>query len=297
MSAPETCPQHPFGHQWDAGLRCSLCGTGRSAAEAVVSGLASARGWGEAAAERVAAAHRAEVLAEAKREVVGWLLKKADEYRATGTRQREADAVSTMASKIDGGAVRLFLDEAGKVTRKGEITQPADFFQPGRTYTYNADGFTAPELITLFRVEHVTRHPDRGHRRAIGWMKTGEPGAKWHGNFQDEDQLEGWTAIAGDSDAVQGEPAQPAELTIYRASHDTIPMGLYATAAAARAHCEAEERRSWPQNTGLTFDWIEDEEDGVAELTVLAGQNEESITGYVVTALTVASEYDAEADE
>ncbi|MEE4598278.1 hypothetical protein V2J94_41655 [Streptomyces sp. DSM 41524] len=71
------------------------------------------------------AADRAEVLAEAKREVVSWLLKKADEYRATGTRQREADAVSTMASKLDRGAVRLFLDEAGKVTRKGEITQPA----------------------------------------------------------------------------------------------------------------------------------------------------------------------------
>ncbi|MFJ1995261.1 hypothetical protein [Streptomyces asiaticus] len=80
------------------------------------------------------AADRAEVLAEAKREVVGWLLKKADEYRATGTRQREADAVSTMASKLDRGAVRLFLDEAGKVTRDaGEITQPAEKGEPADT--------------------------------------------------------------------------------------------------------------------------------------------------------------------
>ncbi|MEU8723569.1 hypothetical protein [Streptomyces antimycoticus] len=123
------------------------------------------------------AARDAEVLREAKAEVVAWLGKKASEYRATGTRQREADAVSIMASKVARGAVRCFLseategqapssspavaslgtpcgacghsrnwhdgacvagqtecgcprfvmaDEAGKVTRKGEISQPAD---------------------------------------------------------------------------------------------------------------------------------------------------------------------------
>ncbi|WP_240812564.1 hypothetical protein [Streptomyces sp. DASNCL29] len=82
----------------------------------------------------VAVPSRAEVLAEAKREVVAWLLKKAGEYRATGKRQREADAVSVMASKIDRGAVRLFLDEAGKVTRDaGEITQPAEKGEPADT--------------------------------------------------------------------------------------------------------------------------------------------------------------------
>lgn len=87
------------------------------------------------------------------------------------------------------------------------------------------------------------------------------------------------------------------ELTIYRASHDAIVMGLYTTAAVAREHCEAEERRSWPAGTNLSFDWIEDEEDGVAELVVVAGQNEESTTGYVVEDLEVASKYDEEADE
>jgi hypothetical protein len=99
-----------------------------------------------------------------------------------------------------------------------------------------------------------------------------------------------------EKDTREGE-STPAEITIYRASHDSIVMGRYTTAAAARAHCEAEERRSWPKGTNLAFDWIEDEEDGVAELTVLAGQNEESATGYVVTPLTVASAYDEEADE
>ncbi|MEU8473706.1 hypothetical protein [Streptomyces hygroscopicus] len=144
--------------------------------------------------------HRAEVLAEAKAEVVAWLGKKAGEYRATGTRQREADAVETMASKIDRGAIR-FLDQAGKVTRKGEITQADGFFQPGRTYAYGQTGYRAPELTVLFWVEHVTRHPERGHLRAIGWSKTGEPGSKWRGDFQDEDQFEGWAEVAEGGDS------------------------------------------------------------------------------------------------
>ncbi|MEU0427875.1 hypothetical protein ABZ235_30575 [Streptomyces canus] len=84
--------------------------------------------------------------------------------------------------------------------------------------------------------------------------------------------------------------------TVYRASHDSIPMGLYITAAAAREHCESEERRSWSTSEKPTFDWIEDEEDGVAEMTTFVG-GEECTTGYVVEALEVASEYDEEADE
>lgn len=97
-------------------------------------------------------------------------------------------------------------------------------------------------------------------------------------------------------------PARVAELeaaqgTVFRASHDSIVMGLYTTAAVAREHCETEERHSWPAGTNLSFDWIEDEDDGVAELVVVAGQNEESATGYVVEALEVASKYDPEADQ
>lgn len=70
-----------------------------------------------------------------------------------------------------------------------------DFFQPGRTYRSEHDGYTAPELIVTFRVEHVTRHPDRGHLRAIGWMRTGEPGTGWHGDFRDEGEFDGWTDV------------------------------------------------------------------------------------------------------
>lgn len=93
----------------------------------------------------------------------------------------------------------------------------------------------------------------------------------------------------------EGATATP-ELTVYRASHDSIVMGLYTTAAAAREHCEAEERRSWAKFENPTFDWIEDDEDGVAELTAWVG-GEECTTGYEVTALEVASAYDGEADE
>ncbi|GGQ80994.1 hypothetical protein [Streptomyces flaveolus] len=56
-------------------------------------------------------AYRAEILAEAKIEAVGWLVKKAREYRATGSQQHAytADAIETLASKVDRGAVRAFL--------------------------------------------------------------------------------------------------------------------------------------------------------------------------------------------
>lgn len=103
---------------------------------------------------------------------------------------------------------------------------------------------------------------------------------------------------AGKDTGTPGESAQPADLTVYRAEYDSIVMGLYTTASEARAHCVAEERRAWASFENPTFDWIEDEEDGVAELVTVDEDGEtETITGYVVTPLTVASEYDEEADE
>ncbi|MER5769583.1 hypothetical protein [Streptomyces sp. NPDC001985] len=102
---------------------------------------------------------------------------------------------------------------------------------------------------------------------------------------------------AGGKDTQPGESTSPAEstpLTVYRASHDSIGVGLYTTAAAARAHCEAYVRREIGDEGAL--DWIEDDEDGVAELVAEIGGAEDT-TGYVVMSLTVASVYDEEADE
>lgn len=92
---------------------------------------------------------------------------------------------------------------------------------------------------------------------------------------------------------------EAAPTIVYRAEHPDsgITLGHYGTETAARAHCEETERRSWGPGHTLVFDWIEDDEDRVAELVVTAGQNEESVTGYLVTALEIPSEYDAEADE
>ncbi|MFI7394060.1 hypothetical protein [Streptomyces tendae] len=87
---------------------------------------------------------------------------------------------------------------------------------------------------------------------------------------------------------------EAAQGTVYRAAHDVIVMGLYRTAAEARKHCETEARQT--EANGAVFDWIEDEEDGVAELVAETTFGEEE-TGYTVTALEVAAEYDEEADQ
>ncbi|MFG3085066.1 hypothetical protein [Streptomyces parvulus] len=88
---------------------------------------------------------------------------------------------------------------------------------------------------------------------------------------------------------------EAAQGTVYRAEHPDsgITLGHYSTAKAARDHCEAVERRAW---STFECDWIEDEEDGVSELVVMTADGEEP-TGYIVTALELDSEYDAEADE
>ncbi|WP_328425941.1 hypothetical protein [Streptomyces sp. NBC_00443] len=87
-------------------------------------------------------------------------------------------------------------------------------------------------------------------------------------------------------------PSTEPTITVYRARWDSVPIGLYARSRAARAHCEADARRDMPT---ASFDWIEDEEDGVAEL-VATVDGEEGVTGYTVTAVDVDSEYDPEAD-
>lgn len=56
----ETCPVNPPGHDWDNGLTCRWCEATRTAAEAIVSGLASRRGGDEESALRLLAAFRAE---------------------------------------------------------------------------------------------------------------------------------------------------------------------------------------------------------------------------------------------
>lgn len=104
------------------------------------------------------------------------------------------DAVGLAETYAEDGApvsARANLLKARAIIDAALRGAPAGFFQPGKTYVYG-DGFTAPELAVRFSVEHVMLHPERGLWRAVGWQLTGEPDAKWHGHFYDEDQAEGW---------------------------------------------------------------------------------------------------------
>lgn len=86
-----------------------------------------------------------------------------------------------------------------------EPTEPAaTFFQPGYTYRMGEAPYTAPEALILFRVEHVTRHPTRGHLRAIGWVQTQARGDVWRGWFQDEGEFGGWTELPAEPTPVPG---------------------------------------------------------------------------------------------
>lgn len=91
----------------------------------------------------------------------------------------------------------------------------------------------------------------------------------------------------------EGETADEPTLTVFRASWDSLILGHYTTDKAAREHCKKRALRDLPS---VSLDWIEDEEDGVAELVGSVGEEERPL-GYVVTALEVASAYEEEADE
>ena len=125
------CPLHPFGHQWTDTLRCELCGAVRSAADAIVSVLGSARGWDRTDAERVRDAHRAEVLAEAIEAARAEHLKE-----DTGTSEDEAynqgvdDAVAAIGALLEtASSSRTAADEQPEFAVRwpdGELTRAAD---------------------------------------------------------------------------------------------------------------------------------------------------------------------------
>ncbi|MFF4479505.1 hypothetical protein ACFY1A_21145 [Streptomyces sp. NPDC001520] len=256
------CPARPFGHTWDdTGLCCSLCGAERTAAEAIASVAGSHRGWTVQRAERLAAAHRAEV----RREVLGDDLNPSELVLNANAYQWLADAIRSTMTDPD----RWDGDEAEEAVL-------------ARYVQWLAAGRAARDAEVLREAAEV-----------VG------PRCEEYGVLGVGGLLHRMADEAGKVTPTGAGITQPAELTIYRASHDSIVMGLYTTREAAREHCEAEERSSWPGRTGITFAWIPDDSDPLSpeELSVFAGQNDESATGYVVTPLTVASEYDEEADE
>ncbi|MFF7142335.1 hypothetical protein ACFZB5_13940 [Streptomyces nodosus] len=100
----------------------------------------------------------------------------------------------------------------------------------------------------------------------------------------------------------EDEAVEEPTLTVYRASHDSIVMGLYTTREAARQHCEANVRREEPEGSIRHLSWwTEDvaDDDAEYELHITPAETGGLIrgTGYVVTPLEVAAEYDPDGDE
>jgi hypothetical protein len=108
------------------------------------------------------------------------------------------------------------------------------------------------------------------------------------------DVVEDMAKEAGKVTPTGGEITQPAELTIYRASHESIVMGRYTNRNAARKHCETVLRRELGEDVFLG--WVPDHGGDDAPEELCIGEDFEC-SGYVVTPLAIASEYDEEADE
>ncbi|MFD0437062.1 hypothetical protein [Streptomyces chartreusis] len=102
-----------------------------------------------------------------------------------------------------------------------------------------------------------------------------------------------------DAEVREGGAVPP--LTVYRAQHDSIVMGLYTTREAAQQHCEAKVRQEEPEGSILHMSWSADDIGAYAEyeLHITPAETGGLIrgTGYIVKPLEVAFEYDAEADE
>jgi len=129
----------------------------------------------KAGAEEMLDAYRAEVLAE----VTAWLVKKAREFRALGTRQgqTQADTAAALASKISRGAVR---------PNNVRMLPDAGFFETDHTYTREHH-----EQTIRFVVSAVSVSPDGRHTIAHGW-RTGLD-SDWEPT--DSDDMDGWTDV------------------------------------------------------------------------------------------------------
>ncbi|MGW1182997.1 hypothetical protein ACWD7Y_05145 [Streptomyces drozdowiczii] len=152
---------------------------------------------------------------------------------------------------------------------------------------------TAARTTVLVALARALREQPTGARILQGLDELGE--AVIQGDIAEaQSWVEGVSLLAG-------LPAGPdADLVVYRASHDTLPIGLYTTEDAARRHCEALLCAEHPDPPGhaMFFDWIGDEEDleEPRELVVQLGDEDEKPTGYVVQALRVDDEFDPDAE-
>lgn len=174
------CPINPPGHDWEAGLSCRWCDATRTPGEAVLSGLASVRGWSREAARTVHDAHRAEVAAEA-------LHAAADEID-----RQVPDGERYVVKKTVVNILRRRANTAGEEAIAAAATATPDFFQPGHTYAREHHAATI-----RFLVRYVDASPCGTYRIAFGWrIEDGD--VTW--SPSDSDDIGGWVDVtkAGD---------------------------------------------------------------------------------------------------
>lgn len=135
-------------------------------------------------------------------------------------------------------------------------------------------------------------------------IPSGGKGAYRRGMTRAEELLRRMADAAeqGEKDTREGEPTpQPAELTIYRASHESIVMGHYTTRQAAMDHVHGALAKEEGGDVTPRVIWRADNpeaDEPTWECWLFdTDMSDDSPTGYVVTPLTVASAYDEEADE
>ncbi|MCM2394368.1 hypothetical protein NBG84_39915, partial [Streptomyces sp. CWNU-1] len=196
-------------------------------------------------------------------EFVAWLVKKAHERRALGRQYaKQAEFIGVLADKAHRGAVRVFL-EAGPepliVDRFDTATEPA------------------PEEEQLLTIGCIAEDG-----RPVALLLDPENRAK----------VGRW---------LNPSTANGEDLPAYRAEHDSIVMGLYQTPEEARRHCETKVQQEEPSGSIQHMSWWADDtgDEATYELHITPAETDGLIrgTGYVVTPLTVAAAYDAEADE
>lgn len=95
---------------------------------------------------------------------------------------------------------------------------------------------------------------------------------------------------------------EPVELVVYRAYHETVPLGMYATREAAQEHCLADAKNNGDDVAEAAW-WSQDEDDpeGSEECLVLhdysGDKGGDLLTDYSVMPLTVATAYDPDAED
>ncbi|MFB7031740.1 MULTISPECIES: hypothetical protein [unclassified Streptomyces] len=107
-------------------------------------------------------------------------------------------------------------------------------------------------------------------------------------------------ALVAAQAAAPAVPPAAQAVTVYRAAYEHLPfpLGLYATAEAARAHCEALVSGEYAADAAVLFEWFGDEDgpESVWEAAVRIG-DQMRLTGYTVTAVVAEAAYDPEAED